>query len=559
MITAVVGVIVLLGGLIFFHELGHFLVAKSFGVRVEVFSLGFGKKLFKKQWGETEYALSLFPLGGYVKLMGDDPYKEVPAAEAHRAFSTQKLYKRFLIVAAGPLANLLLAYVLFTIVFFAGQPTAASQIGLVKINSPAWVAGLRSTDTVTAIDGKPIQTWREIESSLEGRSGETAEVTVSRAGAELKIPVPVSKVKSRNEYGEEVMVGGLDGISLLPLASKIGVTEGSPAFEAGLRTGDILTRIETENVALYEELGTALEKVWEPGKALTIVFHRPASFESQADLSQAPEKTVTLKLPAKQAKAGTSGPWGLEASLGIFPSEVYVSKIHPDSPAESGGMQAGDRILKVGDEPVYHFENIVDYVQTKGKTGEPAVLLIEREGVNKELKLTPKETTREDPLTRAPVTQFLVGFSPMTAYYEPASTEIRIRSVGPLIARAVGETNQLAERMLISLGKLAMGQISVKNLGGPVLIASVAGKSLHAGVIPFLQMMALISINLFLLNLFPIPILDGGHLLFFTIEAIQRKPVSIRTMEIANQMGMVFILLLVGLTLFNDISRMILH
>jgi regulator of sigma E protease len=119
--------------------------------------------------------------------------------------------------------------------------------------------------------------------------------------------------------------------------------------------------------------------------------------------------------------------------------------------------------------------------------------------------------------------------------------------------------NDLAKKMLISLVKLAKGNISVKNLGGPVLIASVAGKSLDAGIIPFLQMMALISINLFLLNLFPVPVLDGGHLLFFVLEAIKGKPVSIRTMEIANQIGMVLILMLVGLTLFNDITRIILH
>jgi regulator of sigma E protease len=128
-----------------------------------------------------------------------------------------------------------------------------------------------------------------------------------------------------------------------------------------------------------------------------------------------------------------------------------------------------------------------------------------------------------------------------------------------LVHKAFSETNDLAKKMVLSLGKLATGSISIKNLGGPVLIATVAGKSLDAGMVQFLQMMALISINLFLLNLFPVPVLDGGHLLFFTIEAIKGKPVTVRTMEIANQIGMVFILTLVVLTLFNDISRILLH
>ena len=149
MLTSIVGVVILLGGLIFFHELGHYTVAKIFGVKVEVFSLGFGKKIFSRQMGETQYCLSIIPFGGYVKLMGDDPYKGVPASEAERAFCTQQLYKRFCIVAAGPTSNLLLAYVLFTVVFFAGQPMVATRIGNVAIHSPSWEAGLRAKDNET--------------------------------------------------------------------------------------------------------------------------------------------------------------------------------------------------------------------------------------------------------------------------------------------------------------------------------------------------------------------------------------------------------------------------
>jgi regulator of sigma E protease len=153
----------------------------------------------------------------------------------------------------------------------------------------------------------------------------------------------------------------------------------------------------------------------------------------------------------------------------------------------------------------------------------------------------------------------MIGFAPYLVFEEADYTAVQVRGIPALLVKAVGETNELARKMIVSLAKLATGGISIKNLGGPVLIATVAGKSLDAGLVQFLQMMALISINLFLLNLFPVPILDGGHLLFFTIEAIKGKPVTIRTMEIANQIGMVFILTLVVLTLFNDISRIILH
>ena len=173
------------------------------------------------------------------------------------------------------------------------------------------------------------------------------------------------------------------------------------------------------------------------------------------------------------------------------------------------------------------------------------------------MNLKPFQSEEKDPITQEARKKFLVGFRPDAAYHEPEQVAITYRQPVALVTKAFTETNLLAKRMLVSIFKLVAGKISAKNLGGPVLIAKVAGQSLDAGLVPFLQAMAAISINLFLLNLFPIPILDGGHLLFFVLEALKGKPVSIRTMEIANQIGMVFILGLVVLTLFNDVSRII--
>lgn len=551
MLTSVIGVVVLLGGLIFFHEFGHYSIAKLFGVKVEVFSLGFGKKLLKRKVGETEYCLSLFPLGGYVKLMGDDPYKGVPAAEADRAFSTQALYKRFLIVAAGPLANLLLAYVLFTAVFWAGKPTPSTQVGSVTINSPAWDAGIRPRDRIESIDGKNVTTWQEMEDILKPLEGREVELAVRRGGEVLNIPTSVNKVEARNPYGETVMVGGIDGIARNPRQPIVGISDPqSVAAKAGLETGDILTRIGTRDLLYYEDIAEALENQWEAGKPVTVKAERREKPESDPQ-----DISVTLTFPAKPDAVG---PLGLGTALGFYPSELVVHQITSDSPAEKGGLRPGDRIVKIGEVPIYSFDTIVDQVQKFGEAGEPASVQLEREGRTQILSLKPMSTTREDPLTRQPVSRYMLGFAPMTAYREADIVRLTVRDPFALVARAVSETNLLAERMVVSIWKLVTGQISVKNLGGPVLIASVAGKSLDAGIVPFLQMMALISINLFLLNLFPIPILDGGHLLFFTIEAVKGKPVSIRTMEIANQVGMFFILMLVGLTLFNDISRLVL-
>ena len=553
MLTSIIGVVVLLGGLIFFHELGHYSVAKFFKVKVEIFSLGFGKKIFSKQVGETTYCLSLIPFGGYVKLMGDDPYKGVPANEVERAFCTQKLYKRFCIVAAGPISNLLLAYVLFSVVFFAGQPMVATRIGSVAVHSQAWEAGLRPKDSILEVNGKKVTHWSEFDESLRPLLGQKVEIKIDRANTELKIPVQIAKVRAKNAYGEDIETGGIKGLSPNPLEPVVGISDPkSIAFLAGLRTGDTITKIENKTILVFGDINEVLTSIWSDRKPIVISFKRKPT----PDAKDVPEQTVSLNLP-KQTKEVSE--FGLGILLGIYPSEIFVRQLSPGSPAEKGGLKPGDRLVQLGENPVYSFEDIIDYVQGQGAKGEEAKLKVEREGQSLNLALKPIETQHEDPVSQQKTKKHMIGLSPWAIYHEPDYVTLKIRSPLALVSRAVHETNDLAKKMVVSLGKLAVGRISVKNLGGPVLIASVAGKSLDAGIVPFLQMMALISINLFLLNLFPVPVLDGGHLLFFAIEALKGKPVSLRTMEIANQIGMVFILMLVGLTLFNDITRIILH
>lgn len=540
----------LLGGLIFFHELGHYLIAKLFGVKVEVFSLGFGKKILRRKMGETEYCFSLIPLGGYVKLMGDDPYKGVPPEEAHRAFSTQKLTKRFLIVLAGPMANLILAYFLLIIVFWFGQPMAGSRVGGVAVGTPAWEAGIRPGDRIIEVMGNKVTTWHEIEDFLKPRAEEKIEIKVERETTLLRIPITVSRMKTKNVYGEDEMAGGIKGISPNPLGPLVGISDPkSSAYTAGLRTGDLIVKIDSTPVEVYEDINERLASLEKGPITITVKRQEDGKKEWQ-------DHSFTVVVPGTPK---VSSPLGASESLGIYPSELFVKSVNPASPAEKGGLMAGDRVVKAGDLPIFNFETIVEYVQERGARGEKVALYVERGGQTIPLHLEPVQTQSEDPLTRETISKYLVGFVPNAAYHEPEIVKLQIRNPLRLLQHSFSETVLMTERMVVSIAKLVAGKISVKNLGGPVLIASVAGKSLDAGIVPFLQMMALISINLFLLNLLPIPVLDGGHLFFFALEAMKGKPVSLRTMEIANQVGMFFILLLVGLTLFNDISRIVLH
>lgn len=557
LLTSVIGVVVLLGGLIFFHEFGHYIVAKLFGVRVEVFSLGFGKKILKRRIGETEYCVSVFPLGGYVKLMGDDPYRGIPADEAHRAFATQKLYKRFAIVAAGPIFNLILAFALFVAVFWFGQPVPSSRLGNVIEQSVGWQAGLRPKDRVTAVDGKPVQTWEALIAAFKGKDGQSVTLHVQRGAAELDVPITLGTVRAKNAYGEDEKIAGIPGVSSEPLLPVVGIADPKkPAGVAGMQSGDWVTKVGSTPVADFPQFEEALAAAWgNGGKPLVITAKRKPTPDAK---DYGVEKSFTVALPTKLGDVPYNG---YSAMLGILPYDLFVYRVTKDSPAEKAGLKANDRLQSIDGTKLSSFDGLVEAVEKAGAEKRPVELGVLRDGAEMTLKMQPEETSQEDPFTRNQVKRFLIGVVSglAAAGGKPETTKLIFRDPVELVSRAAHETYDLASKMVVSLGKLVVGKLSVKNLGGPVLIASVAGQSLDAGVIPFLQMMALISINLFLLNLFPVPILDGGHLLFFTIEAIQGKPVSLRTMEIANQVGMVFILMLVGLTFFNDISRIVLH
>jgi regulator of sigma E protease len=476
----------------------------------------------------------------------------VPAEEAERAFSTQKLYKRFLIVAAGPLSNLLLAYVLFTAVFWFGQPMASSRVGAVAYQSAAWSAGLRAQDRIVRLNGIAVDSWNSVEDFLKKKEGQKVSFDIQRGDQSLSLQIPVEKIRAKNVYGEEEEVGGVPSMSSNPIEAMIGVSNPeSVAYRAGLRTGDVIIRVDNRSVTYWEEFRDVLSGVWETQKPTTLTVKRGMSLSPP----KPSETTITLVFPNKPQTF--SLPWQGLDQLGIYPSEVFVHAVSPGSPAETGGLQAGDRVVKLSDETIFGFDSILEAVQKAGSAGQTVPFHLERAGKPVTLSLKPTETEIEDPLTHQKSKRFLVGFKPMLALKESELTKLQIRAPGQLIAHAVTETHELAEKMVISIGKLIFGKISVKNLGGPIMIASVAGKSLDAGFVPFLQMMALISINLFLLNLLPVPVLDGGHLLFFSIEAVKGKPVSLRTMEMASQVGMVFILILVALTFFNDISRIV--
>jgi regulator of sigma E protease len=352
MVTSIVAAVVVLGFLIIFHEMGHFLVAKRVGVGVLKFSIGFGPKIFGRQYGSTEYVISAIPLGGFVKMVGEDPEEEVSAADLEYSFTAKPLWKRTAIVLAGPFANLFLAFIAFTVAFviYGSQvPGESARIGDLVPGMPAQAAGLQANDLIAAVDGKAIENWEQLSKAISSSEGRTLNLTVERDGRRFDLPVTPESKEDRNIFGE------IQGM----------------AFRIGIERGFV-----TEAVSIPTAIGMgAYETVW--------------------------------------------------------------------------------------------------WIRT----------------------------------------------------------------------------------LALSVWKLIQGSIPADQIGGPILIVQAAGQHAQQGLDNLLHFMAMISVNLAILNLLPIPILDGGHLFFFLIEGILRRPLALRHREIATQVGLVVLVGLMAFAIYNDIAR----
>ena len=438
-----------LGVLIVFHELGHYLAARWCGVKVLRFSVGFGNVIWQRRLGrdQTEWAVSLFPLGGYVKML-DEREGDVPPEDAHRAFNRQSVGKRSLIVAAGPLANFLLAILLYWAIFIYGSQELLPIVGQPPAGSPAAMASLKSGEQVRRIDGQPVATWNDLR----------WQVLQKAAGQE------------------------------------------STELEVINEQGNIAVR------RLY--LAAAGEEGWE-GDALErlgLRFYRP-------------------DLPA------------------------IIGKLVAGGPGELAGLQAGDHVLAIDGKKIGNWHELVLTIREAG--GRSLRFDFERNGRNLAVDIVPDEISeRGQRIGRIGV-----------AVAETAETRRELRtfvSYGFFEAggKALEETWDKSVFSLVMLGKMLTGEVSWKNLSGPVTIADYAGQSAKLGIDYYVKFMALVSISLGVLNLLPIPVLDGGHLMYHMIEVVRRKPLSERAMAIGQQLGLAILFTLMAFAFFNDLNRL---
>jgi regulator of sigma E protease len=438
MVTLFSGILIL-GVLVFVHEFGHFAVAKFCGVKILKFSLGFGPKLASFKRGDTEYMICAVPLGGFVQMLGegggeDGETAALSEADKQRSFAHKPLSKRVAIVAAGPIMNLALPFLLLPISFLLGVnvpqyldgPPCA---GYVIPGSEAEQIGFQAGDCIVSINGDRVETWNN-----------TFQTMVSHVGTPLQLLV--------DRQGEQV------------------------TFAISSERDDL------------EEL--SLER------------------------------------------------------LGLAPQRAaVVGSIAPGYPAERAGVQPGDRILAINGQPVSSWYDVRPLVLDVG--GSELQLSVERAGERFELTMTPEKSSNSD--------DYIVGISP-----EQLSSFKRY-GLTKAIKAGYDQTLDLIELTLIFIQKLFTGQVSAKNIGGPIMIFQVAGQAMQTGVSTVLTFMAFISIQLGILNLLPVPILDGGHLFFYFFEFVFRRPLSMRAREILQQVGLALIVMLMIFAFYNDFVK----
>lgn len=536
--------IVFLGVLVTVHELGHFLAAKWAGVKVVKFSVGFGPRIFGFKRGETEYQVAWVPLGGYVKMHGDYPGEEhdLDDPERHRGLYAAPWWKRAIIMSAGPAFNLIFPVFAYFFALLGETTFLTPRVGNVAADMPAAIAGIKPGDVITRVNGVDIVRFEEISEAIAGADS-TIPITVKRGEQELTFQLnPVMTVDESNPV--EKLKRGMLGITAQASAPVLGVPAGSVAAQAGLESFDRVLTINDQPVADEVQLLRVLEKV---SGTLTVQVVRLEN-KALGGLSYTTPKIVTVTME-KQPGEGF-------AALGAEAADLYVAWVVPGSPADKAGLVRGDRFVSVNDSVVKSY--FLFNIKLRAHEDRPFKLTWQHGGELKTAQVARAPEISYDELKNERKTLILGTANFFSLAADPSPAETKTIFVGPkdALVMALKEVPKSIRLIGVVLVKLFTGGVPLDAVGGPIAVFQVATKSAEAGLDTYLMNMALVSVNLGLVNLLPIPIFDGFALLAAFWEGIRRRPIPIRVREYANMFGLVVIAMLLVLVFKNDITKL---
>lgn len=537
--------IVFLGVLVTVHELGHFLAAKWAGVKVVKFSIGFGPRIFGFKRGETEYQVAWVPLGGYVKMHGDYPGEEhdLDDPERHRGLYAAPWWKRAIIMSAGPAFNLIFPVFAYFFALLGEQTYLTPRVGGVAADMPAAIAGIRPGDLITRVNGVDIVRFDEISEAIAGAEG-AIPITVKRGEQELTFQLnPVITVDEANPI--EKTRKGMLGIIAQASAPVVGVPAGSLAAQAGLETFDRVMAINDQPVADEVQLNQALQKLSGP---LTLSVVRMET-KTVGGLPYTTPKTLNVTVEKQEGE-------GYAALGGAESSDLYVAYVLPGSPADKAGLKRGDRYVSVNDAPVKSY--FLFDIKMKAHEDRPFKLTWQSGTETKSASVTRAAETSYDEFKNARKSLILGTGRFFSLVADPTPPETKTIIVGPkdALVMAVKEVPKAIRTIGLVIVKLFTGGVPLDAVGGPIAVFQVATKSAEAGLDTYLMNMALVSVNLGLVNLLPIPIFDGFALLAAFWEGIRRRPIPLRVREYANMFGLVVIAMLLVLVFKNDITKL---
>lgn len=556
--------------LVFIHELGHFLMARLVGIRVEKFSIGMGPSLFSKKMGDTEYRLAALPLGGYVKMSGDEPGKDYTDEERQVGFLTKSPPQKLLVVFGGPVFNLILPLFVFGLLLAVGAPSVQSRIGLVEPEGVAAKAGLQTGDLILSVDGEPIKEWEEMEERVRSSAGKELRFEIERKSLmtgeleTLQLRITPEQTDGLSRFGEPVQVGKI-GVSPRFLVPRIYFEDPqSPIAQTEAQKFDRVVKVDGVEIRGLAQFQNALEM---------------RSGQKTIELELEPEdgsavRRVEVQVPSSNQNSSVFAGLGflpIELVIGYVADKVEAPELEPKlgvcqdntAPAKAAGLQEGDRLIAFGDYQLNEWEDLQKAVRSSA--GEAKELKWSREGETMMASIAPLKTTIFDPIRGrdAPSSVdevYRIGISPRL---ESNSAFFTVQSYNPIkwVTYGVTETVSLVTLTGEAMLKLVTGQLSMKSLGSPIMIFNVAGNSYRLagggsnGWLAFLRTLALLSITLGIVNLLPVPVLDGGHAVFFTIEWIRGRPLSLKFLEVATQVGLILLLGLFSVVLYNDVYR----
>ncbi len=532
--------------LVFVHEMGHYLVGRWSGIRVMAFSIGFGPEIagFTDRHG-TRWKLSLIPLGGYVRFFGDedassktdvDQLAAMTEEERAHSFAGARLWKRAATVAAGPIANFLLAIVIFAALFgIYGRTVADPVVAMVTRDGAAAEAGIEPGDRLVAIDGAKVATFDEVQRYVGLRPGRTIVLTVERDGQNRDFRIVPKLVEDTDQFGNKMEMGRI-GIALVdPVVTA--VEPAGPAAKAGVLAGDRLIAVDGNNVATYYDIGRYVSE--HPGKNIVLTIQRSGA------IRDFPMMTDTL------VDTAASGDKKDVGSIGIAPIDPLVASIASDSPAQAAGLEVGDRILSVDGREIGSIGEVQR--SAAAHADKPMTMTVKRDGQTREVAVTPRKSEETDAFgarTEIATIGITDGQKPIRLHYE---------AYGPLqaLSEGVKQTASIVSGTFEYIGNVIGGYMKADQLGGPIRVAQLSGQMATLGFAAVLQFAAILSVSIGLLNLMPVPVLDGGHLMFYAIEAVRGKPLGARAQDIAFRIGFAMVLSLMVFATWNDISSRI--